>query len=125
MREADRRREITTYYLGISPDEISSHVAASFDLWESLARYRRELAVGAPWLGVGAVSRPVRPGLDQWALLPRPPGRPPLGAYPLSPGYPPPPAYDRGFDEGMLGVFPHKTPRGPRRRARAGKSSRA
>jgi hypothetical protein len=53
MREADRRREITTYYLGISPDEISSHVAASFDLWESLARYRRELAIGARWLELG------------------------------------------------------------------------
>jgi hypothetical protein len=53
MREADRRREIKTYYLGISPDEISSHVAASFDLWESLARYRRELAIGARWLELG------------------------------------------------------------------------
>jgi hypothetical protein len=53
MREADRRREIATYYLGISPDEISSHVAASFDLWESLARYRRELAIGARWLELG------------------------------------------------------------------------
>ena len=53
MREADRRREIARYYLGISPDEISSHVAASFDLWESLARYRRELAIGARWLELG------------------------------------------------------------------------
>jgi hypothetical protein len=53
MREADRRREIKAYYLGISPDEISSHVAASFDLWESLARYRRELAIGARWLELG------------------------------------------------------------------------
>ena len=53
MREDDRRREIATYYLGISPDEISSHVAASFDLWESLARYRRELAIGARWLELG------------------------------------------------------------------------
>jgi hypothetical protein len=53
MREADRRREIATYYLGISPDEISSHVAASFDLWDSLARYRRELALGARWLELG------------------------------------------------------------------------
>jgi hypothetical protein len=53
MRETDRRREIATYYLGISPDEISSHVVASFDLWESLARYRRELAIGARWLELG------------------------------------------------------------------------
>src|SRR4029453_13266577 len=53
MREADRRREIETYYFGISPDEISSHVAASFDLWDSLARYRRELAIGARWLELG------------------------------------------------------------------------
>jgi Methyltransferase domain len=53
MREADRRREIARYYLGVSPDEISSHVAASFDLWESLARYRRELAIGARWLEIG------------------------------------------------------------------------
>jgi hypothetical protein len=53
MREADRRREIATYYLGISPDEISSHVAASFDLWDSLARYREDLAIGARWLELG------------------------------------------------------------------------
>lgn len=53
MREADRRREIATYYLGISPDEISSHVTASFDLWASLARYRRELAIGTRWLELG------------------------------------------------------------------------
>ena len=53
MREADRRREIARYYLGVSPDEISSHVAAAFDLWESLARYRRELAIGARWLEIG------------------------------------------------------------------------
>jgi methyltransferase family protein len=53
MREADRRREIATYYLGISPDEISSYVAASFDLWDSLARYREELAIGARWLELG------------------------------------------------------------------------
>ena len=53
MREADRRQEIARYYLGISPDEISSHLAASFDLWESLARYRRELAIGARWLELG------------------------------------------------------------------------
>jgi len=53
MRETDRRQEIARYYLGISPDEISSHLAASFDLWESLARYRRELAIGARWLELG------------------------------------------------------------------------
>jgi hypothetical protein len=53
MREADRRREIATYYLGISPDEISSYVAASFDLWDSLARYREQLAIGARWLELG------------------------------------------------------------------------
>ena len=53
MREADRRREIATYYLGISPDEISSYVAASFDLWDSLARYRKELAIGVRWLELG------------------------------------------------------------------------
>ena len=53
MREADRRREIATYYLSISPDEISSYVAASFDLWDSLARYRKELAIGVRWLELG------------------------------------------------------------------------
>lgn len=53
MREADRRREIATYYLGISPDEISSYVAASFDLWDSLSRYRKELAIGVRWLELG------------------------------------------------------------------------
>ena len=53
MREADRRREIATYYLGISPDEISSYVATSFDLWDSLARYRKELAIGVRWLELG------------------------------------------------------------------------
>jgi hypothetical protein len=53
MSEADRRREIATYYLGISPDEISSYVAASFDLWDSLAHYRKELAIGVRWLELG------------------------------------------------------------------------
>src|SRR2546425_10240660 len=54
MRDAERRREITDYYLGISADEITSYLApASFDLWESVARYRRELTIGARWLEVG------------------------------------------------------------------------
>ena len=240
MREADRRREITTYYLGISPDEISSHVAASFDLWESLARYRRELAVGARWLELGggmgdlaaaaldhgydvlmtdvqdelletaarrhprlrarlqradvfdaravaavgargpfsivaalgavlnhardgkqlargfrhlvALGEPrsllvvdllvremfaghpasvwadflhVLPGLDQLARLIRSSGLQLLEAYSLFHRYPPTPAYDRAFDERMLRVVLHKSPPGPRRRARAGTSSRA
>ena len=42
MNEAQRRREIKDYYLGISADEITSYLTpASFDLWESVARYRR------------------------------------------------------------------------------------
>ena len=53
MREAERRREIRDYYLGISPDEIRSDQTTSFDLWESLVRYRRDLAVGARWLELG------------------------------------------------------------------------
>jgi hypothetical protein len=54
MREADRRREIRDYYLGIPPDEISSYLTpASFDLWESVDRYRRELQVGTRWLELG------------------------------------------------------------------------
>src|SRR5207245_5407582 len=54
MRDAERRREIKDYYLGISADEITSYLTpASFDLWESLARYRRELQIGARWLEIG------------------------------------------------------------------------
>src|SRR5207244_9172202 len=54
MRDAERRREIKDYYLGISADEITSYLTpASFDLWESLARYRRELQIGAGWLEIG------------------------------------------------------------------------
>jgi hypothetical protein len=54
MRDAGRRREIRDYYLGISADEITSYLTpASFDLWESVARYRRELGIGARWLEVG------------------------------------------------------------------------
>jgi hypothetical protein len=53
MREAERRREIRDYYLSISPDEISSYQTTSFDLWESLVRYRRDLGVGARWLELG------------------------------------------------------------------------
>ena len=53
MREAERRREIRDYYLGISPDEISSYQKTSFDLWASLVRYRRELDVGVGWLELG------------------------------------------------------------------------
>src|SRR5207245_8941175 len=54
MRAAERRREIKDYYLGISADEITSYLTpASFDLWESVARYRRELTIGARWLEVG------------------------------------------------------------------------
>ena len=220
MREADRRREITTYYLGISPDEISSHVAASFDLWESLARYRRELTIGARWLELGggmgdlaaaaldhgydvlmtdvqdelletaarrhprlrarlqradvfdarAVANHARdgkqlargfhhlvelgeprslvvvdllvremfaghpasvwadflhvlPGLDDLARLIRSSGLQLLEAYSLFHRYPPTPAYDRAFDERMLRVVLHKSPAGPRRRARGEKSS--
>ena len=240
MREADRRREIATYYLGISPDEISSHVAASFDLWESLARYRRELAIGARWLELGggmgdlaadaldhgydvlmtdvqdelletaarrhprlsarlqradifdaravaavgargpfsivaalgavlnhardgkqlargfrhlvALGEPrallvvdflvremfpghpasvwadflhVLPGLDELARLIRSSGLQLLEAYSLFHRYPPTPAYDRAFDERMLRVVLHKSPAGPDRGARAGKSSPA
>lgn len=54
MRDAQRRREIRDYYLGISADEITSHLTpASFDLWDSVARYRRELQIGARWLEIG------------------------------------------------------------------------
>src|SRR2546422_4555307 len=54
MRDAERRREIKDYYLGISPDEITSHLTpSSFDLWDSVARYRRELQIGARWLEIG------------------------------------------------------------------------
>ena len=54
MRDAQRRREIKDYYLGISADEITSYLTpASFDLWESVARYRREFGLGARWLEVG------------------------------------------------------------------------
>ena len=54
MNEAQRRREIKDYYLGISADEITSYLTpASFDLWESVARYRRELGIGDRWLEVG------------------------------------------------------------------------
>src|SRR2546428_3976066 len=54
MRDAERRREIKDYYLGISADEITSYLTpASFDLWESLARYRRELQIGARCLEIG------------------------------------------------------------------------
>src|SRR2546425_12633339 len=53
MRDARRRREIRDYYLGISPDEITSHLTpSSFDLWDSVARYRRELQIGARWLEI-------------------------------------------------------------------------
>jgi len=39
VNEAQRRREIKDYYLGISADEITSYLTpASFDLWESVAR---------------------------------------------------------------------------------------
>jgi len=54
MRDAERRREISDYYLGISADEITSHLTpATFDLWDSVARYRRELGIGDRWLEVG------------------------------------------------------------------------
>lgn len=54
MRDAERRREIRDYYLSVSADEITSHLTpASFDLWESVARYRREYEIGARWLEVG------------------------------------------------------------------------
>lgn len=54
MRETQRRREIKDYYLGISADEITSYLTpASFDLWESVARYRREFGLGVRWLEVG------------------------------------------------------------------------
>src|SRR2546428_13210184 len=54
MRDAERRREIKDYYLGISADEITSYLTpSSFDLWDSVARYRRELQIGARWLEIG------------------------------------------------------------------------
>lgn len=54
MRDAQRRREIQDYYRAISADEITSFFTpVSFDLWESIARYRRELAIGARWLETG------------------------------------------------------------------------
>src|SRR5438309_2125523 len=54
MRDAERRREIKDYYLGISADEITSYLTpASFDLWESLARYRREFRLDVRWLETG------------------------------------------------------------------------
>ena len=54
MRDAERRREIKNYYLGISADEITSYLTpATFDLWDSVARYRRELGIGARWLEIG------------------------------------------------------------------------
>src|SRR3989454_8784341 len=54
MREAERRREIKDYYLSISADETPSRLPpASFDLWDSVARYRRELQIGARWLEIG------------------------------------------------------------------------
>jgi len=59
MREAERRREIKDYYLSISADEITSHLTpASFDLWESIARYRRELRIGSPGIGASSGSTP-------------------------------------------------------------------
>jgi 2-polyprenyl-3-methyl-5-hydroxy-6-metoxy-1,4-benzoquinol methylase len=52
--DRQRRREIKEYYLGISADEITSYLTpATFDLWESVARYRRELGIGARWLEIG------------------------------------------------------------------------
>jgi hypothetical protein len=52
--DRQRRREIKHYYLGISADEITSYLTpASFDLWQSVARYRRELGIGARWLEIG------------------------------------------------------------------------
>jgi 2-polyprenyl-3-methyl-5-hydroxy-6-metoxy-1,4-benzoquinol methylase len=54
VKDAERRREIRSYYLGISADEITSYLTpASFDLWDSVARYRRELGLGARWLEIG------------------------------------------------------------------------
>jgi 2-polyprenyl-3-methyl-5-hydroxy-6-metoxy-1,4-benzoquinol methylase len=54
VKDAERRREIRDYYLGISADEITSYLTpASFDLWESVARYRRELGLGVRWLEIG------------------------------------------------------------------------
>jgi hypothetical protein len=54
MRDTDRRREIRDYYLGVTADEITSHfTAVSFDLWDSVARYRRELGLEPRWLEIG------------------------------------------------------------------------
>jgi len=54
MRDTERRQEISDYYLGITADEITSHLTpASFDLWDSVARYRHELGLGARWLEIG------------------------------------------------------------------------
>jgi hypothetical protein len=54
MRDAERRREIRAYYLGVTADEITSHfTTVSFDLWNSVARYRRELGLEPRWLEIG------------------------------------------------------------------------
>jgi Methyltransferase domain len=54
MRDPERRREIRDYYLGVTADEITSHFATvSFDLWDSVARYRRELGLESRWLEIG------------------------------------------------------------------------
>jgi hypothetical protein len=54
MRDTERRREIRDYYLGVTADEITSHfTTVSFDLWDSMARYRRELGLEPRWLEIG------------------------------------------------------------------------
>jgi SAM-dependent methyltransferase len=54
MRDTERRREIRDYYLGVTADEITSHfTTVSFDLWDSVARYRRELGLEPRWLEIG------------------------------------------------------------------------
>jgi hypothetical protein len=54
MRDPERRQEIRDYYLGVTADEITSHFTpVSFDLWDSVARYRRELDLEPRWLEIG------------------------------------------------------------------------
>jgi hypothetical protein len=54
MRDTERQREIRDYYLGVTADEITSHfTTVSFDLWDSVARYRRELGLEPRWLEIG------------------------------------------------------------------------
>ena len=138
MNEAQRRREIKDYYLGISADEITSYLTpASFDLWESVARYRRELGIGDRWLEVDGgggdlAAAALDRGYDvvmtdvQGELLETAAARHPLlrgrlerswglhvpETHSLYHRYPPTPAYDAEFDERMLRLFLHRAETG-------------